>query len=114
MHAPPITSRYVYFIYPFGPDMIYIQNPDSSTYWQHDGKMRLYGSVYEMHENKQPTFVGMRQESAKFVLDTKISAFDFTEGDEAGLCVYQMHEGYVQCCVSYSRGNSRFRLRLVL
>jgi len=114
LNEPPKKSRYVDFSKPLGPEMIYIQNPDSSTYWQHDGKMRLYGSVYEMHENKQPTFVGMRQESAKFVLDTKISAFDFTEGDEAGLCVYQMHEGYVQCCVSYSRGNSRFRLRLVL
>lgn len=114
LNEPPKRNRYVDFAKPLGPEMAYIQNPDSTAYWQHDGKMRLYGSIHEMSDNRQPTYVGMRQESATFTLDTKISEHDFEDGDEAGLCVYQMHEGYVQCCLNNYRGFNRLKVRLFL
>lgn len=114
LNEPPKQKRYIDFSKPLGPEILYIQNPDSSAYWQHNGKMRLYGAAHEMMLNRQPTFVGLRQEAAKFTMDTKISAFNFNDGDEAGVCVYQMHEGYVQCCLNNSQDVSHLKLRLCL
>ncbi|MBR1448405.1 MAG: glycoside hydrolase family 43 protein [Prevotella sp.] len=114
LNEPPKQRRYVDFTKPLGPEMVYIQNPDSTAYWQHDGKMRLYGSVHEMPVNRQPTFLGMRQEAALFTMDTKISGVELNDGDEAGLCVYQMHDGNVQCCVNNFRGVYRLKVRLNL
>jgi alpha-N-arabinofuranosidase len=65
-------------------------------------------------ENDQPTFVGIRQESAKFSFDTKISLFDIGENEEAGICVYQINEGYVQCCLGNSRSGHRVGLKACL
>lgn len=114
LNEPPKQKRYIDFSKPLGPEILYIQNPDSSAYWQHNGKMHLYGSAHEMTLNRQPTFVGLRQEAAKFTMDTKISAFNFNDGDEAGVCVYQMHEGYVQCCLNNSQSVSHLKLRMCL
>lgn len=107
--------RHYTFDRPLGPEWLYIQNPDSSRYERrHNGMLRLYGSIYDMHENQQPTFVGIRQESASVTVETKLALFDFMDGDEAGLCVYQSNEGYVQCCLHNNRGERKLQLHLQL
>ncbi|MCR5679460.1 MAG: glycoside hydrolase family 43 protein [Prevotella sp.] len=109
----PVHRRYD-FDAPLGPEWVYIQNPDSAMYLVHNGQMRLHGSRFSLVENKRPTFVGLRQESATFVMDTKITAHDLADGDEAGLCVYQMHNGNVQCFLANYRDILRLRVRLNL
>lgn len=113
LQRPPVTRHYD-FNQPLGPEWVYIQNPDSSCYRLHDGMLRLYGSKSLLFDNHQPTFVGIRQESVAFTFDTKIVNHDLMEGDEAGLCVYQMHDGNVQYGLNNLRGDYHLKLRLNL
>lgn len=109
----PVTVRDD-FDRPLGPEWMFLQNPDSSFYRLHDGQLRLTGSIHELKENVTPTFIGRRQEAANFTFDTKISFYDLDDGDEAGLCAYQMHEGYAQVCVNNFRRSHRLKVRLNL
>lgn len=109
----PITVRDD-FDRPLGPEWMYMQNPDSAQYQLHDGQLRLVGSIHELRENQPTTFIGRRQEAASFTFDTKISFYDLDDGDEAGLCAYQINEGYAQVCVNNFRGNYRLKVRLNL
>ena len=110
---PPVHRKYE-FDRPLEPEWVYIQNPDSAMYLLHNGQMRLRGSRYSLVENIQPTFLGLRQESASFVMDTKINTYELADGDEAGICVYQMHNGNVQCCLNNYRDIYRLKVRLNL
>jgi len=114
LNEPPAKTVFCGFDKPLGPEWVYIQNPDTTAYRMQEGAMRLYGNVHEMYENRQPTFVGIRQESPVFTMDTKIVESDLEDGDEGGLCVYQSNEGYVQCCLNNFRGFPRIKLRLYL
>jgi len=113
LQRQPITQR-CDFDKPLGHEWVYLQNPDSSNYLIRDGHLRLMGSRYNLDENKCPTFVGRRQESANFVFETKIDFFDLSSSDEAGITVYQMHEGNLQACVVNSGNHNYVRLRLNL
>lgn len=78
-----------------GHEWIYIQNPDASKYVLKGGKLRLYGSKSSLTENGQPTFIGRRQESAAVTVASEIDANGLKVGDEAGLTVYQIHDGHL-------------------
>ena len=95
----------------FGPEWIYIQNPDMTKYEFIDGKLRLHASVGSLTENKRPTFVGRRQESAKFVMETCVSLCNSAPGDEAGLTVYQIHDGHYDLCVANMDGKRVVKYR---
>ena len=99
---------------PLGPEWLHIQNPDSTAYEVSAGRLRVYSGAFDLYENKQPSFVGIRQESADFVVETKVSLFDGENGDDAGLCVYQTHDGMAQLALNSYRGEQRLRLRIVL
>lgn len=109
----PITVRED-FDKPLGPGWVHLQNPDSSCYELHNGQLRLTGSIHELRDNITPTFIGYRQESANCSFETKISFYDLADGDEAGICVYQMHEGNVQACLNNFKGSNRLKVRLNL
>ena len=109
----PITVRDD-FDRQLGPEWMYLQNPDSTHYWLHDGRLRLVGSLSSLKDNQRPTFVGRRQEAACFSFETKIDFYDLADEDEAGLAVYQMHEGHVQACIGAVRDQLLVRLRLNL
>ncbi len=99
---------------PLGPEWVFMQNPDSTYYKMRNGKLRLIGSTYDLKANHTPTFIGRRQESAKFTFDTKMSFYDFGPNDEAGICVYQIQDGFVQACMQNSGNNHFVTLRLNL
>ncbi len=110
---PPVRER-TEFDRPLGPEWVYLQNPDSACYWMHKGRMRLVGSIYDLKTNDRPTFIGRRQEAPEFTFETKIAFHDLYDGDEVGICAYQMHEGFAQACFSNTRGEMNVRLRLNL
>ena len=114
LNEPPHKRVHYTFDKPIGPEWLYIQNPDTAAYEVRNGRMRLYGAAEEMNKNRRPTFMGLRQEAAAFTLDTKISASELAENGEAGICVYQSNEGYVQCCLGNTHGEKRVKLRLFL
>ncbi len=99
---------------PLGPEWVYLQNPDSTRYQIVGGHLRLTGSASDLKTNQQPTFIGRRQENAVFTFETRIGHSELLSGTEAGLCVYQMHEGYVQACLSKSTDSNYMKLRLNL
>lgn len=99
---------------PLGPQWVYLQNPDTTCYVRADGRLRLYGSHSSLADNQTPTFIGRRQESPNFVFDTKIASFDLSDGDEAGLCVYQINDGNAQACLQRSGGDYYMLLRLTM
>ena len=110
---PPFRER-TEFDRPLGPEWVYLQNPDSACYWMHKGRMRLVGSNYDLKANNRPTFIGRRQEAPEFTFETMIAFHDLYDGDDVGICAYQMHEGYVQACLSNIRGEMLVRLCLNL
>ena len=81
-----------------GPEFVHLQNPIRDNYRFVDGKLRLtpHGSLTE---NNQPTFVGRRQESAAVVVETEIDASTLGFGTEAGLTIYQIHDGHYDLAV---------------
>ena len=102
------------FTKPLGPEWLHIQEPDTEAYELKDGRLRLFGSILSMKENKQPTFVGLRQESANICVDTKVTLLDGENGDQAGLCVYQINDGFAQMNLQNRRGSHYVRLCLQL
>jgi len=83
-------------------EWLYIQNPDSTKYRLTDNGLRLYGSKSSLSENKQPTYIGIRQESAAITVSTELSAEGLQAGDEAGIAVYQIHDGHFDLFVRRS------------
>ncbi len=97
-----------------GPEWVYLQNPDSACYRLHDGRLTLTGSSSDLKTNRRPTFIGRRQEAPVFTFETKMSAGQLGSNAEAGVCAYQMHEGYASAGVSRRAGKSIVTLTLNL
>ncbi len=103
-----LQNRYIRTFFngqPLGPEWIYLQNPISENYGQRDGRLFLtaHGSLFE---NRQPTFVGRRQESAVMTVETEIDTDLLDFGTEAGLTVYQINTGHLDLAlVKYQTGS---------
>lgn len=97
---------------PLGPEWVCIQNPDSSRYQLHEGRLRLISSICNLTENDRPTFVGRRQESAVFTAETQLDGYELMTGDEAGLSVYQINDGHADFCLRNTKQGPTLCLRL--
>ena len=98
------ASRTLFDHVPLGPEWVYLQNPLPANYRQVDGKLRLtaHGSLTD---NRQPTFIGRRQEHERVTVETEVDAATLDFGTEAGLTVYQIHDGhYDLALVKYQTG----------
>ena len=97
-------------------EWLQLQNPIPDNYLRNDTMaveekffVRLYphGSLTE---NQQPTFAGRRQESACFTLETDVC----TKGNvEAGLSVYQIHDGHLDLFISQKQVALRCKLKSI-
>jgi len=77
-----------------GPEWIFIQNPIAANYKHSDGHIELTASPSSLSDNDRPTFVGVRQESPRFRLSVAVDARSLGNRSEAGLTVYQIHNGH--------------------
>ena len=77
------------------PEWVYIQNPIEDNYIFDNGKLKLKASNSTLLENNQPTFIGIRQESPNFLIETEIDVKTLSEGCKAGLTVYQIHDDHL-------------------
>lgn len=82
-----------------GPEWIYIQNPIAANYVHSQGHMTLKASASSLTDNNCPTFVGVRQEWPKFSVSVELDAKALTPQSEAGLTVYQIHNGHSEIFV---------------
>ena len=97
-------------------EWVQLQNPIPDNYLRNDTMavdekffVRLYPHG-TLTQNLQPTFVGRRQESANFILETDV----VTKGDaEAGLSVYQIHDGHLDLFVSKKQVALRCKLKSI-
>ena len=97
----PTTGKY---------EWMYIQNPISANYATPDVKVRRLYPHGTLTENNQPTFLGRRQESANFTLETSV----LPKGDvEAGLTVYQINDGHLDLVVSQKEIALRCKLKSI-
>ena len=93
-----------------GVSFVRLQNPIENHYKIGDGRLRLVGHG-TLTENKQPTYLGVRQCAANIVMETTISLKSLREQAgqlansnlRAGLSVYQIHDGHMDF---YTDGNS--------
>ena len=92
---------------PLGPEWVYIQNPVAGNYRQEGGRLWLTANQQGLTANEQPTFVGRRQESAAFCMETSVAV---AEG-RGGLTVYQIHDGHADLFVD-GAGQVAARLRI--
>ena len=97
----PTTGKY---------EWMYIQNPIMANYATPDIKVRRLYPHGTLTENNQPTFLGRRQESANFTLETSV----LQDGDvEAGLTVYQINDGHLDLVVSKKEIALRCKLKSI-
>lgn len=97
-------------------EWVQLQNPIPGNYLRNDTMaveekyfVRLYPHG-TLTENQQPTFVGRRQESASFSLETDV----VTKGEvEAGLSVYQINDGHLDFFVSQKQVALRCKLKSI-
>ena len=99
---------------PLGPEWVYIQNPDSSKYSMYGGKLRLVASLEKLTRNDRPTFVGRRQECDRFTVETSVDFFQSLPDDEAGLSVYQIHDGHLDFCIKPNKEGGVVVLKLTM
>lgn len=80
------------------PEWIYIQNPIKENYLFKNGSVQLtaHGTLTE---NNQPTFLGVRQEGVNVMVETELDTKTLSNGCEAGLTVYQIHDGHYDLSV---------------
>ena len=98
VEQPALPTRYD-FSEPFGPEWVYLQNPDSARYQRINGKLRLYGSLSSMTANDRPVFIGRRQEGPRLLAEVHVDFRESYNGDEAGLSVYQINDGHAEICL---------------
>ena len=86
-------------------EWIHIQNPITQNYERIGEGFRLRGTESSLTDNRQPTFIGRRQEAACFVMETEIDADKMGFGLKAGLTVYQINDGHMDISVEkYTTG----------
>lgn len=78
-----------------GTEWAYLQNPVAERYEHVGTALRLHGSPSSLTQNEQPTFVGRRQEAPAATATVTLDASGLEPGDEAGLTVYQIHNGHL-------------------
>ena len=76
------------------PEWLYIQNPNKDNYKFEDGKLIMTASKKTLTENEVPSFLGRRQESPSFTVETEINFENLTDGVKAGLTLYQINDGH--------------------
>jgi alpha-N-arabinofuranosidase len=76
-------------------DWLYVQNPVRSNYQRMGTGFRLRAAEGSLTNNQQPTFMGRRQESAVFSVETEIDTDSLGFGCKAGLTVYQINDGHM-------------------
>ncbi|MBM6993584.1 MAG: glycoside hydrolase family 43 protein [Prevotella sp.] len=81
-----------------GPAFVYLQNPIETNYQWGGGQLRMTGHG-TLTDNRQPTFLGVRQCAANVLLETSIDLTTLEgqtgKGLKAGLTVYQIHDGHM-------------------
>jgi len=93
----------------------FLGKADPSKYVQDDGRLRLYGDVYEPRDHMHNTFLGLPHHGGNpMQADTHLMLFESESGDEAGMCVYQSDSCYAQLCMSNYRGEYRLKLKFQL
>ncbi len=97
----PTTGKY---------EWMYIQNPIMENYAVPDTKIRRLYPHGTLTENSQPTFLGRRQESASFTLETSVLPVGKVE---AGLTVYQINDGHFDLAVSEKEIALRCKLKSI-
>lgn len=82
------------FCAPVGPEWVHLQNPIAANYEYRSQDIRLtaHGTLTA---NDQPTFIGRRQESPRFVMETEINTDSLDFGCKAGLTAYQINDGHM-------------------
>ena len=102
------------FDQPLGPEWIYIQNPDSANYQRREGWLQLISSHGPLSKNDRPTFVGRRQESPRMVAETFINFDEGLPRDEAGMTVYQYHDGHADLFLRPSNDKTQVAVKMKL
>ena len=113
--AQPVMPRHIHttFNRSIGIEWVFLQNPIMSNYKRtKNGKFRLTAGLSSLSENKRPTFIGRRQESPLFTAETRLDFEQSRAGDEAGLTVYQIHDGHADFCLYRTKENMTLRLKL--
>lgn len=87
---------------PASPEWIHVQNTDSTMFGIREGRLQLVCSRSSLTDNDRPTFVARRQECERMVAETHLSFEEGLPRDEAGLTVYQIHDGHADLCLSPS------------
>ena len=77
-------------------DWLYIQNPVANHYERIGEGFRLHAAPTSLTANEQPTFMGRRQESATFCVETELDASKLGFGCKAGLTIYQINDGHME------------------
>ncbi len=97
--TPRDCIKHQHDICPDDPQWLYIQNPITANYRFAEGGVTLTASASTLTENNRPTFIGRRQESSRMVMETEIDVVSLDKGCEAGLTVYQIHDGHLDLSV---------------
>jgi len=112
----PVAKKQSYYDFkkPFGPEWVYIQNPDSANYRLDDGLLCLFANGSSLTKNVRPTFIGRRQESENILVETHLNFCESSPGDEAGLSVYQINDGHVDFCLIGQKGKMTIAVKAQL
>ncbi len=107
--TPRRTGRFTFPKDMEDPGWLYMQNPqpDMAACVAANSCLRLKAGK-SLTENDRPAFVGRRQESAAFSLETMMPIFETkTVGAEAGITVYQINDGHYDLFVRVNEDMSR-------
>ena len=113
-----VAGRAQHFAFEAGaldPVWQHIGECNAQKYALKDGRLRIYGDVFQLHEEGHPfSCVCQPVPDSLFTFETKMTLMDSDSGDEAGLLLYRSPQVYVQCLLNNNRSELRLRLRLQL
>lgn len=89
-------------------EWLYLQNPLQSNYQMSATELRLrpHGTLTD---NRQPTFIGRRQESPRVLIETEVQPGQTA----AGLSLYQIHDGHIDLMASKGKVALRCKLKSI-
>ena len=95
--------------WPERPMWMHMQSPIEANYERIDGRLRLHAGQ-PVAKTDHPTFIGMRQTSERMTVQVDVDAAHINEGDEAGIIVYQIEDGWQS--LSCTRQNGELIVKL--
>ena len=111
LNLQPVTSK-IRFDFKEGLDIAFLKlrNAKSKFYAIDKGKLQLSTLMHTLKDLETPAYLGLRQQSMWYTLETEMTFLPLQEGEEAGLAIMQNNKYHIRFVLGKFEGKKQLRV----